>query len=179
MLLLPLAEGVCVNLRGGGDGRVAEAFADGRQVHAFLQQKRCVAVAHGVEACSLGKPSASGKAWRPFPTTPEAYRVKTTALANDPSESFPPSCFFVGFLSVWWRVGTLAAAAASLQAKPPAGVVAAPGCPPTSARDRWSSRDLGGSPCLPSVCWLAVRSISAALRLGFHRLCRGPETVPR
>ena len=119
MLLLPLAEGVCVNLRGGGDGRVAEAFADGRQVHAFLQQKRCVAVAHGVEACSLGKPSASGKAWRPFPTTPEAYRVKTTALANDPSESFPPSCFFVGSLSVWWRVGTLAAAAASPQGETP------------------------------------------------------------
>ena len=27
------AEGVRVDLRGGGDGRVAEAFADGRQVH--------------------------------------------------------------------------------------------------------------------------------------------------
>src|ERR1039458_2555999 len=41
---------------------------------------------------------------------------QTTALANDPSESFPPSCFFVGPLSVWWRVGTLAAA--SPAAKP-------------------------------------------------------------
>src|ERR1019366_2329218 len=38
---------------------------------------------------------------------------QTTALANDPSESFPPSCFFVGSLSVWWCVGTLAAAAAN------------------------------------------------------------------
>ena len=55
MLLLPLAEGVCVNLRGGGDGRVAEAFADGRQVHAFLQQEARVAVADRVEACALGK----------------------------------------------------------------------------------------------------------------------------
>src|ERR1035437_9269 len=76
----------------------------------------------------------------------------TTALANDPSESFPPSCFFVGSFSVWWRVGTLAAAAASPQAKPPAGVVAAPGCPPTPARDRWPSGDLGGRPWLLSVC---------------------------
>ena len=43
---------------------------------------------------------------------------QTTALANDPSESFPPSRFFVGSLSVWWRLGTPAAAAASPQAKP-------------------------------------------------------------
>src|ERR1039458_3155510 len=48
------AEGMRVDLRGGGDGRVAEAFADSRQVHAFLQQKRCMAVAHGVERCALG-----------------------------------------------------------------------------------------------------------------------------
>ena len=50
------------------------------------------------------------------------------------------------------RLGTLAAAAASPQAKPPAGVVAAPGCPPTPARDRWPSGDLGGRPWLLSVC---------------------------
>ena len=50
------AEGVRVNLRGGGDGRVAEAFADGRQVHAFLQQEARVAVADRVEACALGQP---------------------------------------------------------------------------------------------------------------------------
>src|ERR1035437_9345356 len=55
---------------------VAEAFADGRNVHAFLQQEARMAVADRVEACSLGKPSASGKAWRPFPTTPEAYRAR-------------------------------------------------------------------------------------------------------
>jgi hypothetical protein len=60
--------------------------------------------------------------------------------------------FFVGSLSVWWRVGTLAAAAASPQTKPPAGVVAAPGCPPTPARDRWPSGDLGGRPWLLPVC---------------------------
>src|ERR1035441_6984364 len=77
---------------------------------------------------------------------------QTTALANDPSESFPPSCFFVGPLSVWWRVGTLAAAAASPQAKPPAAVVAAPCCPPTPARDRWPSGDLDGRPWLSSAC---------------------------
>src|ERR1035437_1306533 len=34
------AEGMCVNLRGGGDGRVAEAFADGRQVH-MVQLRWC------------------------------------------------------------------------------------------------------------------------------------------
>src|ERR1017187_2985824 len=49
------AEGVRVDLRGGGDGRVAEAFADGRQVHAFLQQEARVAVADRVEACTLGQ----------------------------------------------------------------------------------------------------------------------------
>src|ERR1019366_8768515 len=70
------AEGVRVDLRGGGDGRVAEAFADGRQVHAFFQQEARVAVADRVEAGSLGEPLASGKAWRPFPTTPEAYRAR-------------------------------------------------------------------------------------------------------
>src|ERR1017187_6590188 len=34
------AEGVRVDLRGGGDGRVAEAFADGRQVH-MVQLRGC------------------------------------------------------------------------------------------------------------------------------------------
>ena len=87
-----------------------------------------------------------------FPDYSRSIPRQTTALANDPSESFPPSCFFVGSLSVWWRVGTLAAAAASPQAKPPAGVVAAPGCPPTPARDRGPSGDLGGRPWLLSVC---------------------------
>src|ERR1035437_7446371 len=48
------AEGMRVDLRGGGDGRVAQAFADGRQVHAFLQQEARVAVADRVEACALG-----------------------------------------------------------------------------------------------------------------------------
>src|ERR1017187_6158294 len=55
------------------------------------------------------------------------------------------------------RLGTLAAAA-SPQTKPPAGVVAAHGCPPTPARTAnpatppRPSGDLG-SPWLPSVCW--------------------------
>src|ERR1017187_8215924 len=53
-----------------------------------------------------------------FPDYSRSIPRPTTALTNDPSESFPPSCFFVGSLSVWWRVGTLAAAAASPQAKP-------------------------------------------------------------
>src|ERR1035437_711893 len=81
----------------------------------------------------LGNPSIRQN----LETVPDYSRSiprQTTALGNDPSESFPPSCFFVGSLSVWWRVGTLAAAAASPQAKPPAGVVAAPGCSPTPAR---------------------------------------------
>src|ERR1017187_2358053 len=42
----------------------------------FFQQQARGAVADRVEACTLGKPSASGKAWRPFPTTPEAYRAR-------------------------------------------------------------------------------------------------------
>ena len=88
---------------------------------------------------------------------------QTTALTNDPSESFPPSCFFGGPLSVWWRVGTLAAAAASPQAKPPVGVVAAPGCPPTPARDRGPSGELGGRPWLP-VRVLAERCLGGPRR---------------
>ena len=48
-----------------------------------------------------------------FPDYSRSIPRPTTALTNDPSESFPPSCFFVGSLSVWWRVGTLAAAAAN------------------------------------------------------------------
>src|ERR1039458_1146558 len=89
------AEGVRVDLRGGGDGRVAEAFADGRQVHAFLQQEARVAVADRVETCTLGKPSASGKAWRPFPTTPEAYRARLQHSQMTLGE-FPAFLFFRG-----------------------------------------------------------------------------------
>src|ERR1035437_5220971 len=66
----------------------------------------------------LGSPSIR----QSLETVPDYSRSiprQPTALANDPSESFPPSCFFVGSLSVRWRVGTLAAAAASPQAKPP------------------------------------------------------------
>src|ERR1035437_7622322 len=99
----------------------------------------------------LGSPSIR----QSLETVPDYSRSiprQPTALANDPSESFSPSCCFVGSLSVRWRVGTLAAAAASPQAKPPAGVVAAPGCPPTPARDRGPSGDLGGRPWLLSVC---------------------------
>ena len=54
-----------------------------------------------------------------FPDYSRSIPRPTTALTNDPSESFPPSCFFVGSLSVWWRVGTLAAAAASPQGETP------------------------------------------------------------
>jgi hypothetical protein len=111
-----------------------------------------------------------------FPDYSRSIPRQTTALANDPSESFPPSCFFVGSLSVWWRVGTLAAAAASPQAKPPAGVVAAPGCPPTPARDRGPSGDLGGRPWLLSVCWRCAASAVLAVRFPDRS---GPETVPR
>jgi hypothetical protein len=56
------------------------------------------------------------------------------------------------------RLGTLAAAA-SPQTKPPAGVVAAHGCPPTPARTAnpatppRPSGDLGGRRWLLSVCW--------------------------
>src|ERR1039458_4988288 len=46
---------VGVNVGGGGHRRVAEAFADGRDVHAPFQQEARVAVAHRVERCSLGK----------------------------------------------------------------------------------------------------------------------------
>src|ERR1039457_6713790 len=104
-----------------------------------------------------------------FPDYSRSIPRPTTALANDPSESFPPSCFFVGSLSVWWRVGTLAAAAASPQAKPPAGVLAAPGCPPTRARARWPGN-------------AAVRVLAGRVNTPFagslpHR--SGPETVPR
>jgi len=49
------ADRVAVDGGGGGHRRVAEAFADGRQVHAFLQQEARVAVADRVEACALGE----------------------------------------------------------------------------------------------------------------------------
>src|ERR1035437_1379639 len=100
----------------------------------------------------LGKPSIR----QSLETVPDYSRSiprQTTALANDPSESFPSSCFFVGSLSVWWRVGTLAAAAASPQANPPAGGVAAPACPPTPARAGGLSGAVGGNPWLRAVCW--------------------------
>ena len=70
-------------------------------------------------------------------------------------------------LSVCCCLGALAAAAASPPAKPPAGVVAAPGCPSTSARDRRPSGGLGGRPWLLSVCWRGAAS--AGSRRAFPR----------
>src|ERR1035438_9136766 len=49
------ADRVAVDGGGGGHRRVTEAFADGRDVHALLQQEGRVAVTDGVERCPLGK----------------------------------------------------------------------------------------------------------------------------
>src|ERR1035437_8660933 len=119
----------------------------------------------------LGSPSIR----QSLETVPDYSRSiprQTTALANDPSERFSPSCCFVGALSVRWRVGTLAAAAASPLAKPPAGVVAAPGCPPTPARDRWLDTARG---CCLCVVRALPRRFPPVRFLGRS----GPEAVPR
>src|ERR1039457_430486 len=104
----------------------------------FFQQQARVAVADRVEACTLGKPSASGKAWRPFPTTPEAYRARL--------QHSQMTLRRVSRLLVFsWGLSRCGGAWAN---SPPAAashrrnrgrVVAARGCPPTPARDRGPS----------------------------------------
>jgi hypothetical protein len=66
--------------------RVAEAFADGRNVHASFQQQGRVAVAHGVERCSLGKlerPAKTGHTESGFSGVPSKvwfFRLRRSAL---------------------------------------------------------------------------------------------------
>src|ERR1017187_7514210 len=87
---------------------------------------------------------------------------QTTALTNDPSESFPPSCFFVGPLSVWWRMGTLAPCRCQPQAKPRQG-----GCRawmPTNTSERPRAFRRPWRKAMVVVCVLAGRCFGASCR---------------
>src|ERR1035437_4440841 len=113
---------------------------------------------------------------------------------NDGPESFPLlflwgerccRCWCPALLafSCVGRLGTLAAATASAQAKPPSGAVAAHGCPPTPARDRKPGTVRHGlsetSAEVGCSCPCAGGAKPRPVLAGRFPDQSGPETVPR